>query len=244
MEKPLGMMLGGPYDLTDNTMWFFLANGLDHQADFSNKDAWINAVEWIEKLFPYVPEAALEWRYPESARAFALGEIAFLRHGMWLNGSGEEYSMEFFASDKSKAVVMPLPYGPYADEESPFWYSGANAWAVMNYSEHKQAAFDFVAIATSAQGILHRGTIPSVTNWEYQDLVDLYPQKAQWDWWQDLWNELILNRQEAGGAMPAREELEQRWYEMVIDLWYGNTTPEAMYDEFKAFAEPLIEELQ
>jgi hypothetical protein len=44
--------------------------------------------------------------------------------------------------------------------------------------------------------------------------------------------------------MPAREELEQRWYELVIDFWYGNTTPEQMYDEFEAFAIPLIEELE
>jgi ABC-type glycerol-3-phosphate transport system substrate-binding protein len=244
MDKPFGLMLGDPYAVTDNTMWFFLANGLDHQADFSNKEAWIDAVEWIGKLFPYVPEAALEWRYAESEQAFALGEIAFLRHGMWLNGAADNYSTEFFLDDKSGVNVMPLPYGPYADAESPFWYSGANAWAVMSYSEHKQAAFDFITIATSAQGVLSRGTIPSVTNWEYADLVEKYPEKAKWEWWQEEWNELITNRQEAGGAMPAREELEQRWYELMIDYWYGNTTPEQMYDEFEAFAVPLIEELE
>jgi ABC-type glycerol-3-phosphate transport system substrate-binding protein len=244
MAQPLAYMLGESYAAMDHSLHWFNSNSLNSMADFTNRDAWIDTVQFIQELFPYVPEAALGWAYPEAERAYATGAIGSLVHGSWLIASREFDTAGIFTPERS--LPLATPFGPYAAEESPFYAPAENGYFLGSQSQHPQAAIDFICVATATQILLAtRGTdLPATDDWDAESLLAARPDQEDIVWWYDHWREIgQTDRAVAAPGMVARTELEQRWYELLIDLWNGNTTPEQMYDDFEGFAVPIIEEV-
>lgn len=244
MTKPLAYMLGGSSATMDQSIWWFYGNSLESMADFSNKDAWIDSARFVQKLLAYVPESALAWKYPEAERAYATGSTGFLPHGSWLIGANIYDKTGIFTPEKT--VVIPMPFGPYATDKTPFYVPTSNGYYLMKTSEHPQEALDFMAVAAIPACTLFyaRHAIPSLSNWTFADKLKAWPDANTIQWWFTEWDNIKTNRAYIAPGMLARGELEQRWYEMVIDLYNGSTTPEKMYDDFYAFAEPILKELE
>ena len=74
-NKPLGIPFGDARDAAEKTDWMFRGNGLKNLADFDpgKKDAYIEVLETLVRLRPYIPDDALSQNYTGFRIAFATG---------------------------------------------------------------------------------------------------------------------------------------------------------------------------
>jgi ABC-type glycerol-3-phosphate transport system substrate-binding protein len=245
MKKPFGSFLKEDWCARDSMIVWFYANGLKDIADFTNRDAWVDSMAYIKKLFAYTTEAALGWTYGEAEHAYAAGQIAGMLHGNWLITS-KVYDTTGTIFTPEKTVPMPVPYGPYSAEKSPFYVPSHNGWYLMSGSQHKQAAVDFICTASTTKGWLFGPPydIPATDDWTVEEMVAARPESAEYIWWIEAQERVYQNRAYVYPGEVPRAELQAHFYELLIDLWYDRTTPEKAYDDFKAFGEPLIKEAQ
>lgn len=110
-----------------------------------NKDKFIEVLELIKKLQPYMPTGTITMTLKEAFQSYAMGKAAMMITGSFFTGNVYPINPEVIA----KTRAIPFPKGPSA--ENP-WVPVANAgWAMFSKSKNKDIAWDVLTLIVSKE---------------------------------------------------------------------------------------------
>ncbi len=247
-EKPYGLKLGADWSTMDSVSFLWLGNGLtfgDFREDGSEREAWIQAAEFIKALMELTPEAALNWTWAEAEQAYAMGQIAALDHGNWFYSVGAALDPEAQIVNPSKTTLCPYPIGPSSPEQQPFHSFSLTGFYRLKTSPegNTQAVADLLAILTRTQTVwMHNdGTNPPTTDWTTADRLQVAYDPAI-EWWWRAWDAVKANsRMMPYQGFLARDEITSAAYPLLVSMYRGELTPEGLYTQVRELALPLIE---
>jgi len=210
--------------------------------DPSKKQAWIEVLDFIQKLYAYDVPGAKTMDYKEGQRAFANGLVTFYPGvGSWLYGNIEGIAPETTVQDEMSVMIGPTgpshkgpamagaqPYGPYIFKGIP--------------ESHQDAAWKFIAFHVSAKNaarfpaIMH---VPSRMDVSIEDVLKHTPYSPpeKYAWYIKMWTRVAphaVPRYQVEGITEAGDICRM----VVIDLWDNKITPEQGYERlYEGFTE-------
>jgi ABC-type glycerol-3-phosphate transport system substrate-binding protein len=110
-NKPFGLPLGNARNAGEKTEWFFRGNGLQNLADFdpAKRANYIEVLETLKRLRPFIPDDALAQDYTGHRQAFATGVAGFISIGDYY--FGEIYPTAKKLMTREQVVIVPYPSG-------------------------------------------------------------------------------------------------------------------------------------
>lgn len=245
-SHPVVFYLANPGSTVDTTQWVFCGNGLQHEADFSDREAYLECITFMQKLFEYVPRASLGWDWAEGRQAYLSGQAAMLAHdGIGLIDARAQDSADVFNRDKT--IARPFAGGPGNPFGEPFYRFNPICYLLMEATAHPQAVVDFIACATTTEAALKLGptTFPPTNDWALDRRVETSSLEEGIGWWFEQWEDIHRG---AGGwatsSYPARADVIPFFHQQVAGLLRGETTPERLLQDMEGFAVPLIQEAE
>ena len=245
-SHPVGLYLADPGSTVDTIQWIFSGNGLRHEADFSDSDAYLECVSFMQELFQYVPEDSLEWDRAGGRRAYLSGQIGMLASdGVGLIDARGQDRAEVFNSDDT--IARPFAGGPGNPFGEPFYCFTPASYLLMEATAHPQAVADFIACATTGEAALKLGptVLPPSNDWTVDRRVETSSLKEGVGWWFEQWQAVHGN---AGAwtmsSYLARAEVVAFFHRQVVRLFRGETTPQRVLQDVQEFAVPRIQEAE
>ncbi len=239
-NKPLGIPLGNSRNAAEKTDWMFRGNGLLHLADFDpgKRDAYIEVLETLKRLRPYIPDDSLSQDYTGHRRAFATGAAGFI-------SIGDYYFGEIYPSAKDLMTpehVTMIPYPSGSKGPGPFSMFDLNSYYMMAHAKNLDATTKLVDFLTSRENLL-RWSLghPPLKEWTVDEAVKsrLYGEAERW-WLDDV---IVLASKVPGLAAlgyVAKDEVQQVYYENLLKVFDGSQTPEQAYDAMNGRIPELI----
>jgi multiple sugar transport system substrate-binding protein len=215
-------------------------NGFDNIADFSNREAYIQALQHAVNLFPYTPEAQLNWSKPDYVTAYINSILAMVETGTYFQGDIIRRAPEIMNAEKT--AILPSPRGPNLAENSTQWYTVG--WVMFEASKNKEAAAEVLRFLGSKEAVnewpMNLAPYEGITT---DDRVAASEFGEDIRWWIDRWTYLMENTKPIPqiGYAP-RDEIEKNYNDVVLKLYQEEITPEEAYEELKSRIEPLTEQ--
>jgi len=214
--------------------------------DPSKKQAWIEVLDFLQKINEYNIPGAKMMDYKEGQRVYANELVAFLLGvGSWMYGNIEGIAPETTVEEKISVLIGPVgpshkgeavagaqPYGPYIFKDIP--------------EAHQEAAWKFVAFHVSKAnaarfpGIMH---VPSRKDVSIEDVLKHTPYEPpeKYAWYIKMWQEIAphgVPRYQVEGITEAADLVKI----VMIDLWDKKITPEQGYEKLYEGFKELWEE--
>lgn len=229
-NKPFGIPLGNARNAGEKTEWLFRGNGLLHQADFdpAKRANYIEVLETLRRLRPYIPDDALSQDYTGHRRAFATGVAGFISIGDYY--FGEIYPTAKDLMTPKHVVIIPYPSG--SKGPGPFSNFDMNCYYMMAHAKDKEKTAALVDFLTSRENLL-RWSLghPPLKQWTVDEAVKhrIYGEAERW-WLQD-----VLTLSSKVPMLPsvgfvAKNEVQQVYYEHLLKVLEGGMTAAAAYD--------------
>jgi ABC-type glycerol-3-phosphate transport system substrate-binding protein len=231
-NKPYSSPMGLARPASDRTEWIFLSNGLNHQADFdpAKREAYIQALEMILRLRPYIPDDAFVQDYTGHRQAFATGVAGFIPIGDYYYG--EVYPIAKSLMTKDHVVIIPYPGGP---KGRPVTFFALNSYYMMAHAKDKEKTAQLVEFLTRRENLL-RWSLghPPLKQWTVDEAVKqrLYGETERW-WLDDVLALGNKARVVPTSPMLAKDEVQQVFYEHLLKVLDKKMTPAEAYDAMR-----------
>jgi ABC-type glycerol-3-phosphate transport system substrate-binding protein len=229
-NKPFGVPLGNARNAGEKTAWLFLGNGLKNLADFTpeKRSAYIEVLEALLRLRPYISDDAFSQDYTGHRQAFATGVAGFIQIGDYYYGEVSSIAKELMT--REHVVLIPCPSG--SKGPGPFTYFNLNSYYMMAHGKNKDKTAQLIEFITRRENLL-RWSLghPPVKGWTVDEVVKSRPEGESERWW--LEDSLVLSSKvpvlwDAG--MVAKNEVQQVYYEYLLKVLEKKMTPADAYD--------------
>jgi ABC-type glycerol-3-phosphate transport system substrate-binding protein len=240
-NKPFGLPLGNARNAGEKTEWMFLGNGLKHQADFdpAKRAAYIEVLETLKRLRPFIPDDALAQDYTGHRQAFATGVAGFISIGDYY--FGEIYPTAKKLMTRDQVVFLPYPSGRRGPG-GPFSNFNLNCYYMMAHAKDKEKTAQLIDFLTSRESLL-RWSLghPPLKQWTVDEAVKhrLYGEAERW-WLEDVYQITSKVRMTASVGIVAKNEVQQIYYEHLLRVFDGKMAPAEAYDSMNAKIPALI----
>src|SRR5262249_52604129 len=149
--------------------WFFRGNGLKNLADFdpTKRANYIEVLETLKRLRPFIPDDALAQDYTGHRQAFATGVAGFISIGDYY--FGEIYPTAKKLMTKEQVVMTPFPSGP-GGRGKQFSDLKMNCYYMMPHAKDKDKTPKLIAFPPSRKNLL-RWSLghPPLRQWTVDD---------------------------------------------------------------------------
>jgi ABC-type glycerol-3-phosphate transport system substrate-binding protein len=241
-NKPFGLPLGNARNAAEKTDWLFTGNGLLHLADFepSKRDNYIEVLETLRRLRPYIPDDALSQDYTGHRQAFATGVAGFISIGDYYFGEIYPTAKDLMTPDH--VAIIPYPSG----SKGPGVFSkfDMNCYYMMAHAANKDKTAQLIDFITQRENLL-RWSLghPPLKEWTVDEAVAnrLYGEAERW------WLEQVLDIVSNVPMVPtegyvAKNEVQQVYYEHLLKVFDDSMTPAQAYDAMQGSVTKLIAE--
>ena len=241
-NQPFGLPLGNARNAAEKTDWLFTGNGLLHLADFdpAKRDNYIEVLETLRRLRPYISDSALSQDYTGHRQAFATGAAGFISIGDYY--FGEIYPTARDLMTPEHVTLIPYPSG----SKGPGVFSkfDMNCYYMMANAENQETTAELVDFITQPENLL-RWSLghPPLAEWTVDQAVAnrLYGEAERW------WLEEVLAIVRDLPMLPtegyvAKNEVQQIYYEHLIGVFEDSMTPVQAYDSMSEQIPKLIAE--
>ena len=222
-------------------MMIALTNGFTpDDTSEETKQAYLEALQFVSDLAPYMPKSQSTWLYPDLFKAWESGKVGIMHTGTYFTGNVVDHGVT--AMDRTH--VMTLPAGPSADKTAAM--VGCCAYAMFAGSSQKEAAWAFIETALSEPilGKLAGSMNVSAVDYISDETLVEWANKAYEAYGADigakhiaLMNEFKATADANGIPMPTilgQSAMEKVVQGAIVKLTNGECTVEEAYDEIKA----------
>lgn len=227
-------------------MMITLSNGFtpDDTSD-ETKPAYLEALQFIADLAPYMPEYQSTWLYPDLFRAWESGKVGMMHTGTYFTGNVVDHGTN--AMDFTQVLTMPA--GPSAEKTAA--KVGSCAYAMFAGSTQKEAAWAFIETALSEPilGKLAGSMNVSAVDYVSDETLVEWANTAYAAYGDDigakhiaLMNQFKAAADNYGIPMPTilgQSAMEKVVQGAIVKLTNGECTVEEAYDEIKAGIEEV-----
>lgn len=240
-NKPLGIPLGNARNAGEKTEWLFRGNGLKNLADFdaAKRDAYIEVLETLLRLRPFIPDNAFSQDYTGHRRAFATGTAGFISIGDYY--FGEIYPSAKQLMTPEHVVMIPYPSGSKGPGQ-PFSTFDMNSYYMMAHAQDKETTAKLIDFLTSRENLL-RWSLghPPLKDWTVDEAVKsrLYGDAERW-WLNDVLTLSSKVPMLSAEGFVAKDEIQQAYYRALLKLFDGSLKPAQMYDTLNESIPKLI----
>jgi ABC-type glycerol-3-phosphate transport system substrate-binding protein len=240
-NKPFGLPLGNARNAGEKTEWLFRGNGLNNLADFdpTKRDAYIEVLETLVRLRPFIPDNAFSQDYTGHRRAFATGVAGFISIGDYY--FGEIYPSAKQLMTPEHVVMIPYPSGGKGPGQ-PFSTFDMNCYYMMAHAPNKEVTAKLVDFLTSRENLL-RWSLghPPLKDWTVDEAVKsrLYGEAERW-WLSDVLTLSSKVPMLAAEGFVAKDEVQQAYYRALLKLFDGSLKPAQAYDTLNESIPKLI----
>lgn len=241
-NKPFGIPLGNARNAGEKTDWFFTGNGLMHLADFdlAKRDAYIEVLETLRRLRPYISDSALSQDYTGHRRAFATGVAGFISIGDYY--FGEIYPTAKDLMTPEHVTILPYPSG--SKGPGPFSKFDMNCYYMMAHAPNLEMTAKLVEFLTRRENLL-RWSLghPPLKTWTVDEAVKhrMYGEAERW-WLEDVLAIVANVPMLPTHGYVAKNEVQQVYYEHLLEVFDGNMPAAAAYDSMRPRITKLIKE--
>lgn len=241
-NKPFGIPLGNARNAGEKTDWLFTANGLLHLADFdpAKRDAYIEVLETLRRLRPYISDNALGQDYTGHRRAFATGVAGFISIGDYY--FGEIYPTAKDLMTPEHVVLIPYPSG--SKGPGPFSKFDMNCYYMMANAPNKEITAQLIEFLTRRENLL-RWSLghPPLKEWTVDEAIGnrLYGEAERW-WLEDVLTIIANVPMLPTHGYVAKNEVQQVYYVHLLKVLDGSMKPAAAYDAMQQRIPKLISE--
>lgn len=239
-NQPFAIPLGNARNAGEKTDWFFSGNGLQHLADFdpSKRDNYIEVLETLRRLRPYIPENALSMDYVGHRQAFATGIAGFITIGDYYFGEIYPTAKDLMKSEH--VAMLPFPGGSKGD--GVFCQFNMNCYYMMANAPNQEKTAELIDFITQPESLL-RWSLghPPLKEWTVDEAVAnrLYGEAERW--WLEQVKEIISTvHMRATEGYVAKNEVQQVYYEHLLKVFDDSLTPAQAYDSMQAAIPKLI----
>ena len=232
-NKPFGLPLGNARNAGEKTEWMFRGNGLNNLADFdpAKRANYIEVLETLQRLRPFMPDDAFSQDYTGHRQAFATGVAGFISIGDYYFGEVYPTAKDLMVRDH--VVIIPYPGG--SKGPGPFTSFDLNSYFLMKNGKNKEKTVQLVDFLTGRENLL-RWSLghPPVKGWTVDEAVKTrqYGEAERW-WLEDV---LVLASKVpvlAAVGMVAKNEVQQVYYENLLKVLDKKMIPAEAYDAMK-----------
>jgi multiple sugar transport system substrate-binding protein len=218
--------------------YWFLTNGLRDVTDFSNKEAYVEALQYSMDLFPYSPEAQLQWVHADTLTCYMNGVCSVAFQGSYFQGDIIRQAPEVMSNEGS--AVLPYPIGPRMDDCMVPWYTVG--WVMFQASRNKPEAAEVLHFLASREAVNEWPmNMAPKTEITLEDRVRASEFGEEVRWWLEDWYEMMeICKPAARPGYAPSNEINQIYTEVLLELYYGSITAEEAYEQLKAGIEPIV----
>jgi ABC-type glycerol-3-phosphate transport system substrate-binding protein len=239
-NKPFGLPLGNARNAAEKTDWMFRGNGLRNCADFdpAKREAYIQVLDTLRRLRPYIPDDALSQDYTGHRRAFATGVAGFISIGDYY--FGEIYPTAKDLMTPEHVSLIPYPSGPKGP--GPFSMFDMNCYYMMSHAKNKETTAKLIDFLTSRENLLKWSLgHPPLKEWTVDEAVKnrLYGEAERW-WLEDVARLALKVPALPAEGFIAKDEVQQIYYQQLLDVFDGKKTSAQAYDAMKDRIPALI----
>jgi ABC-type glycerol-3-phosphate transport system substrate-binding protein len=211
-------------------------------ADFdpAKRDNYIEVLETLRRLRPYISDSALSQDYTGHRQAFATGAAGFISIGDYY--FGEIYPTARDLMTPEHVTLIPYPSG----SKGPGVFSkfDMNCYYMMANAENQETTAELVDFITQPENLL-RWSLghPPLAEWTVDQAVAnrLYGEAERW------WLEEVLAIVRDLPMLPtegyvAKNEVQQIYYEHLIEVFEDSMMPVQAYDSMSEQIPKLIAE--
>ena len=240
-NKPFGLPLGNARNAGEKTEWFFRGNGLQNLADFdpAKRANYIEVLETLKRLRPFIPDDALAQDYTGHRQAFATGVAGFISIGDYY--FGEIYPTAKKLMTREQVVIIPYPSGSRGPGK-PFSNFDMNCYYMMAHAKDKERTAKLIDFLTSPENLLRWSLAhPPLKQWTVDEAVKhrLYGEAERW-WLEDVQAIASKVPMLPSIGFVAKNEVQQVYYEHLLRVFDGKMTAVAAYDAMKEKIPALI----
>jgi ABC-type glycerol-3-phosphate transport system substrate-binding protein len=228
-NKPYSSPMGVARSTQERTEWLWVSNGLKNQADFdpAKRGAYIEALEMLLRLRPYISDDVFSQDYTGHRQAFATGVAGFIPIGDYYYG--EVYPTAKSLMTKDNVVIIPYPGGP---KGGPVTFFALNSYYMMKHAKEKEKTAQLVDFLTRREHLL-RWSLghPPLKQWTVDEAVKnrLYGETERW------WLDDVLALGKKARVVPtvpmlAKNEVQQVFYENLLKVLDKKMTTAEAYD--------------
>ena len=241
-NQPFGIPLGNARNAGEKTDWFFTGNGLLHLADFdpAKRDNYIEVLETLRRLRPYISDNALSQDYTGHRQAFATGVAGFI-------SIGDYYFGEIYPTAKDLMTpehVSLIPYPSGSKGPGVFSKFDMNCYYMMANAPNKEKTAELIDFITQPESLL-RWSLghPPLKEWTVDEAVAnrLYGEAERW-WLEEVLGIVRNVSMVATEGYVAKNEVQQVYYEHLLKVFDDSMTPAQAYDAMQERIPKLIEE--
>lgn len=227
-------------------MMMALTNGIDpSNTSDEAKQAYIETLQLVADLAPYMPDSCSTWLYPDLYKAWETGKIGMMHTGGYYTANAVPHGI----NNMNFTHLLTLPAGPSAEKSAAM--IGGNAYAMFAGSTQKEAAWAFIEVAMSPEivGKLCGSMNAAAVDYIAEDILVEWADKAYASYGENVGAQhvaLIAEFQaaanEVGIPMPTitgQSAMEKVVQGALVKLINGEITVEAAYDEIKAGIEEV-----
>ncbi len=240
-NKPFGIPLGNARNAGEKTEWLFRGNGLKNLADFdpAKRDAYIEVLETLLRLRPYIPDNAFSQDYTGHRQAFATGVAGFISIGDYY--FGEIYPSAKQLMKPEHVVMIPYPSGSKGPGQ-PFSSFDMNCYYMMKDAPDKEVTAKLIDFLTSRENLL-RWSLghPPLRDWTVDEAVKsrMYGEAERW-WLDDVLKMASTVPMLSAEGFVAKDEVQQAFYRTLLKLFAGSMKPAEAYDAMNDSIPKLI----
>lgn len=239
-NKPFGLPLGNARNAGEKTDWMFRGNGLDNLADFApgKRDAYIEVLEFLKRLRPYIPDSALSQDYTGHRQAFATGAAGFIPIGDYYFGEIYPTAKELMTPEH--VTIFAYPSG--SKGPGPFSTFDMNVYYMMAHGKNLETTAKLVDFMTSRENLL-RWSLghPPLKDWTVDEAVKmrLYGEAERW------WLEHVVTLAQGVPMLPsigfvAKDEVQQVFYQNLLKVFDGSLSSKDAYEAMAGRIPQLI----
>jgi ABC-type glycerol-3-phosphate transport system substrate-binding protein len=236
------LMMAEPRMISLDVGWWAVSNGLDNIADFKpeRKENYIQLLQFLSDLFPYMPPAQSGWIHRDSMTAYANGITTMYATASYFFGEIKPIAPDVM-SDK-QTILIPMPYGPKLKRPRIAIYTVG--YVMFKDAEHKKEAAEFLKWWLSEE-VLNEFpmNLAPLKGLAVDDRVRVSEYGEDLRWFQEQCFQ-VLNDSDTFGLKPVvpGEEIYRIFTEEMLKLYQKEVTPEQAYENMRKQIVPLQQE--
>lgn len=221
-------------------MMIALSNGFrPDDTSEETKPRYIEALQFIQDLSPYMPKSQSTWLYPELFKAWEANTVGMMHTGAYFTGNVVSHGITCL----DRTAVKLMPAGPSG--EHPTMMVGTNGYAMIAGSTQKDAAWAFIETALSEPilGKLAGSMNVAAVNYLSDETLVKYADIAYAQYGEnvgakhiELMKQFQAAADEYGTPMPkilGQPAMEKVVQGAIVKLTNGEIDAAAAYDEIK-----------
>ena len=204
------------------------------------KPAYLEALQFIADLAPYMPASQSTWLYPDLFKAWESGKVGIMHTGTYFTGNVVDHGV----ASLDRTAVNPLPAGPSAEKTAMM--VGSCGYAMFAGSSQKDAAWAFIetAISPDILGKLAGSMNVSAVDYLSEETLVEWATKADESHGADIGSKHIAlmsqfqeKANEYGVPMPTilgQSAMEKVVQGAIVKLTNNQCTVEEAYEEIRS----------